>query len=154
LLQFQEHQKRGYVEDARRALSRLSANYFSHPSKKLNVVGITGTNGKTTTSFLVVSMFKQIAKAGLIGTTGYFYDGIRKEAPVTTPESLDLQRLLYDMLKRGISYVSMEASAHGITLHRLQDVEFRVKVFTNISQDHLDFYKCIYQYLSRPLRFL
>ena len=141
------------VEDARRALSRLSANYFSHPSKKLNVVGITGTNGKTTTSFLVVSMFKQIAKAGLIGTTGYFYDGIRKEAPVTTPESLDLQRLLYDMLKRGISYVSMEASAHGITLHRLQDVEFRVKVFTNISQDHLDFYKSMEDYARAKLSF-
>ena len=141
------------VEDARVSLSHLSANYFSHPSKKLNIVGITGTNGKTTTSFLVASMFKQIAKTGIVGTTGYFYDGIKEEASVTTPESLDLQRLFYDMSERGVSYVSLEVSAHGITLHRLQDVDFKVKVFTNISQDHLDFYKSLENYAKAKISF-
>jgi len=141
------------VENARIALSRLSANYFFHPSRKLNVIGITGTNGKTTTSFLIDSIFKQVGKTGIVGTTGCFYDGVKKKSSITTPESLDIQRLFCEMLNRGIEYVSLEVSAHGITLYRLHDVDFKVKVFTNVSQDHLDFYKTLENYGNTKFSF-
>jgi len=129
------------VADSRRALAGISACFFGNPSEHLTVVGITGTNGKTTTAYLVESILQQAGcKVGVIGTINYRYAGRTFDNPITTPESLDLQRILADMLSAGVSHVAMEASSHAIDLHRIRNCWFDVAVFINLSQDHLDFH--------------
>ena len=129
------------VADSRRALADISASFFGNPSEHLTVVGITGTNGKTTTAYLVESILHQAGcKVGVIGTINYRYGGRKFDNPITTPESLDLQHILADMLSAGVSHVAMEASSHAIDLHRIRSCWFDVAVFINLSQDHLDFH--------------
>ena len=130
------------VEDTRRALAALAASFYDHPSEKLVVVGITGTNGKTTTSYLIERILLQAGYApGVIGTVNYRYDGETYDNPVTTPESLDLQRILSRMLAAGVTHVILEVSSHALDLHRVDSCWMDVGVFTNLSQDHLDYHK-------------
>lgn len=123
-------------------LSKISALFYDYPSLKLNVIGITGTNGKTTVSYLTEHILKSAGyNTGLIGTINYKINNKKYPAPTTTPESLDLQRLLAKMLDANVQYVSMEVSSHSLKLHRVDDCHFKVAIFTNISEDHFDFHK-------------
>jgi UDP-N-acetylmuramyl-tripeptide synthetase len=129
------------VADTRQALADIAACFFDNPSERLAVIGITGTNGKTTSAYLVESILQQAGfEVGVIGTVNYRYAGQTFDTPITTPESLDLQRILADMLRAGVSHVVMEVSSHAIDLGRIRSCRFDVAVFINLTQDHLDFH--------------
>ncbi|MFO8083056.1 MAG: UDP-N-acetylmuramoyl-L-alanyl-D-glutamate--2,6-diaminopimelate ligase [Desulfobacterales bacterium] len=129
------------VENSRKALADLSARFYGYPSGKLVIIGVTGTNGKTTTSYLIESILEKAGlKVGVIGTINYRYPGKVFVNPVTTPESLDLQRILYEMVSEGISHVVMEVSSHAIDLGRIENCWMDVAVFTNLTLDHLDYH--------------
>ena len=129
------------VSSTRKALGGISSAFFGRPSEHLCVIGITGTNGKTTTTYLVESILAATGhKVGLIGTINYHYDGKTFPNPVTTPESLDIQRILSEMLGCGVTHVVMEISSHAIDLLRICNCYLDVGVFTNLSQDHLDYH--------------
>jgi len=135
------------VPNGRVALAQLSAAFFGHPSLEMRMVGVTGTNGKTTTSFLIESILKgRSLSCGVIGTVNYRYGGRVFPAPMTTPESYDIQRLLREMLDSGVTHVVIEVSSHALDLRRVDDCHFDVGVFTNFSQDHLDFHGDLDQY--------
>ena len=140
------------VRDARRALAPLSARFFGDPSRELTLVGVTGTNGKTSTTFLVESILGQAGRrVGLIGTVEVRFADVRQRALNTTPESLELQRTLRHMLDRGIDAVAMEVSSHGIALGRIAGCRFAVAALTNVTQDHLDFHGSMEFYLDSKL---
>ncbi len=137
------------IRDSRAALAAISANFYGHPASRLDLIGITGTNGKTTTSLLIESILRQNGSSpGVLGTLAYRWAGKQIPAPLTTPESLDLQRLFYDMLHDGVSHVVMEVSSHALALGRIAGCVFRVGVFTNLSQDHLDFHSTMEEYFA------
>ncbi len=129
------------VPDTRRALPRLAGAYYGHPSRALTVVGITGTNGKTTTSYLCEALLRARGlDTGVIGTIQYVVRGEARDAGQTTPEAIELQGLLAEMVAAGVGGVAMEVSSHALALHRVDGVAFDVAVFTNLTQDHLDFH--------------
>jgi UDP-N-acetylmuramyl-tripeptide synthetase len=135
------------VENSRRALAQLAAAHYGHPSGRMLVVGITGTNGKTTTSYLIESMLQKAGlSVGVIGTINYRYGGRQFDNPVTTPESHDLQRILFDMRAAGVTHVVMEVSSHALDLHRVHKCQFDLAVFTNFTQDHLDYHQSMDAY--------
>jgi UDP-N-acetylmuramoyl-L-alanyl-D-glutamate--2,6-diaminopimelate ligase len=137
------------VPDCRRALAPIAARFFGNPAGELTLVGITGTNGKTSTSYLVESILTQANwRTGLIGTVEIRYAGDRENAVNTTPESLDLQRTLRAMCNEQIDATVMEVSSHGLELGRVAGCAFRVAAFTNLSQDHLDFHGSMDAYLA------
>ncbi|MBI4418438.1 MAG: UDP-N-acetylmuramoyl-L-alanyl-D-glutamate--2,6-diaminopimelate ligase [Ignavibacteriales bacterium] len=137
------------VSNTRTALALLSANFYGHPSRKLTVIGVTGTNGKTTTTHLIKSMFEAAGqKTGLIGTIHHQIDDQSIPASHTTPESLELNKLLADMVASGCSAVSMEVSSHALHQSRVHGIHFSVAVFTNLSQDHLDYHKTMQEYFE------
>src|SRR2546423_12621519 len=127
------------VSHGRRALARLSANLYKHPANRLKLVGITGTNGKTTTAYLVESVF-QVAKrkSVLVGTIEYHVAGKILAAPHTTPEALELEQLFAQALANGATDGVMEVSSHALAQQRVYGVPFEVAVFTNLTRDHLD----------------
>jgi UDP-N-acetylmuramoyl-L-alanyl-D-glutamate--2,6-diaminopimelate ligase len=140
------------VEDSRAALALLANTYYGHPSGLLKLVGITGTKGKTTTSFLVRSILDAAGlQSGLIGTIDYRVGARVYSAPNTTPESLDLQRLLREMVDGGITHCVMEVSSHALALGRTDHCIFETAVFTNLAQDHLDFHKDLTSYFQAKL---
>jgi murE/murF fusion protein len=129
------------VDNSRKTLAEISAAFFQNPSEKLNIIGITGTNGKTTTAYLIESMLSASGiETGVIGTINYRYMGKIFENPVTTPESLDLQKILAEMLKEGVTHVVLEVSSHAIDLLRVENCFIDTGVFTNLTQDHLDYH--------------
>jgi len=129
------------VPDTRRALAPVSAAFFGHPSRELMLVGVTGTNGKTSTTYLVESILQRAGrKVGVIGTVEVRYAGEHLRTINTTPESLDLQRLLRTMRTAGVDAVAMEVSSHGLALGRVDGCRFVVAGVTNLTQDHLDFH--------------
>jgi UDP-N-acetylmuramoyl-L-alanyl-D-glutamate--2,6-diaminopimelate ligase len=141
------------VPSAREALARLADAYFGHPSRALAVVGITGTNGKTTTSILVDALLRTGGRpSGLIGTIEYRIGDERVAAGQTTPEALELQGLLARMVSRGVFGAAMEVSSHALALHRPDGIEFDVAVFTNLTQDHLDFHGTLDAYRDAKAR--
>lgn len=135
------------VEDARVALAEISAAFYHNPSEKLKLVGVTGTNGKTTTTNLIAQILEsQGHKVGVIGTLGArigdeFIAGSR-----TTPEALELQQLFAQMLEKGAEYAVMEVSSHALDLHRVDKCAFDIAVFTNLTQDHLDYHHSMEEY--------
>ena len=137
------------VSNSREALSKLAIQYYNHPFKGMNMIGITGTNGKTTTSYLLESILIAAgAMPGVIGTINYRLSGESLPAPVTTPESLDLMRLLREMADKGVTDVVMEVSSHALDQKRTEDCPFRVAVFTNFSRDHLDYHNSMEEYFK------
>ncbi len=137
------------VPDSRRALSHLAAAFYGHPARRLKLVGVTGTNGKTTTTHLLAAMYRAAGqRVGLIGTVENRIGERVLPVTHTTPESLDLQRLLAEMLEAGVTTVVMEVSSHALKLHRVADCEFDRAVFTNLTQDHLDFHGTLEDYLE------
>jgi UDP-N-acetylmuramoyl-L-alanyl-D-glutamate--2,6-diaminopimelate ligase/murE/murF fusion protein len=137
------------VENTRKALGKIAARFYGNPSMKLVLIGITGTNGKTTTSYLIESILASAGyKVGLIGTVNYRYSGKTFSNPVTTPESLDLQRILSEMSNDGITHVVMEVSSHALDLFRVEACFFDAAVFTNLTHDHLDYHRDMETYWS------
>lgn len=135
------------VKDPRKALAYISSRFYNHPSEKLFMIGITGTNGKTTTSYLIEQILIQTGlNAGVIGTVNYRYNGKIFPNPMTTPESLDLQRILFEMLQNGITHGVMETTSHAIDLHRVACCWYDIGVFTNLTQDHLDYHQDMESY--------
>lgn len=129
------------VEDSRKALASLSAAFFGYPSRELNVIGITGTNGKTTITYLVESILQLAGrKTAVIGTINYRFEGKVMPATQTTPESLDLQKKFREMAAHKINCCILEVSSHSLTLDRVYKTDFAIGVFTNLTQDHLDFH--------------
>jgi UDP-N-acetylmuramoyl-L-alanyl-D-glutamate--2,6-diaminopimelate ligase len=129
------------VEDTRDALARLSSAYFDDPSLKMKLVGVTGTNGKTTITYLMESIFEAAGfKPGIIGTVEYRFGSERRSAPHTTPESYDLQKLLGDMASSGVDACAMEVSSHALDMGRVVGCHFDGAIFTNLSPEHLDYH--------------
>jgi UDP-N-acetylmuramoyl-L-alanyl-D-glutamate--2,6-diaminopimelate ligase len=134
------------VPATRPALARLAAAYHGHPSRVLTVVGITGTNGKTTTSYLVDALLRAAGPTGILGTIQYVVGDEIRPAGQTTPEALDIQGMLATMRDRGVKGVAMEVSSHALALSRVDGLAFDVAVFTNLTQDHLDFHGTLEEY--------
>lgn len=129
------------VPDSRKALAQLSHRFYGNPSNLMDVTGITGTNGKTTLTFLLKSIFNHAGKnSGIIGTTGIYYNDIYKEVINTTPESKDLAMALTEMKYDGISNVFMEVSSHALDQGRAECINFSSAIFTNLTHDHLDYH--------------
>ncbi|MBI3582353.1 MAG: UDP-N-acetylmuramoyl-L-alanyl-D-glutamate--2,6-diaminopimelate ligase [Nitrospinae bacterium] len=141
------------VRDSRKALALISANFYGHPSREMSVIGITGTNGKTTISYLINSILKVNGfKTGLIGTIDYRFDGEIIPSSHTTPESLDLQQLFKRIAVSGGKYCVMEVSSHSLELDRVYGTRFETGVFTNLTQDHLDFHGNLEKYFFAKAR--
>jgi UDP-N-acetylmuramoyl-L-alanyl-D-glutamate--2,6-diaminopimelate ligase len=137
------------VRDVRETLSLLSSIFYGHPSRKLLLIGITGTNGKTTTSYLIGDILKrQGYRTGVIGTIGYRIGNIVQKAPNTTPESTDLQALFAAMVKKGVTACVMEVSSHALALKRVEHCAFDAALFTNLTEDHFDFHGNFRNYYS------
>ena len=141
------------VPDSRRALAKISSNFYGDPSSKVILIGITGTNGKTTTTYLLESIFKKAGwNVGVIGTINYRFGQKTTPALNTTPESLDLQRILWEMVREGTSHVIMEVSSHGLDLSRVLGCQFDGVVFTNLTSEHLDYHKTLERYFESKKR--
>jgi len=137
------------VDDVRKTMAQISSAYYGSPTKKLKLIGVTGTNGKTTTSFMIESILKAAGlKTGLLGTVEYRIGERRVQVNRTTPESLDLQSLFADMVDGGVEAAVIEVSSHAIDLLRVEACDFDVVVFTNLSQDHLDYHGTIDEYFG------
>jgi len=137
------------VPHGRRALARLSANFYKKPAERIAVTGITGTNGKSTTAFLVESILAAAGrKSALIGTIEYHVAGKILPAPHTTPEALELNRILHEALAQGATDAVMEVSSHALAQERVYGVPFDVAVFTNLTRDHLDYHATMEQYFA------
>ena len=141
------------VEDSREALAIIASNFWRNPSSKLKVIGITGTNGKTTTSYLIRSILSRSGlRPALIGTIRYELGDKLLPAPNTTPDPIELQRLMGEAIGLGLKSVVMEVSSHGLQLRRVDGVRFDVGVFSNLSRDHLDFHGTFESYREAKLR--
>jgi UDP-N-acetylmuramoyl-L-alanyl-D-glutamate--2,6-diaminopimelate ligase len=141
------------VSDARLALALLADAFYGHPSQQMPVIGITGTNGKTTTAYLLASMLDAAgSRAGLLGTVAYRVGTEEREALRTTPEAPEVQRLLRDMLDQGCRSAVMEVSSHALALRRVDGVRFAAGVFSNRTRDHLDFHEDMEAYFAAKRR--
>src|SRR2546427_9217012 len=139
------------VPSVRVSLARLAGAFYGHPSTQLTLVGITGTNGKTTTSYLVEALLRARGLGtGVIGTIQYVLGDETRPANQTTPEALDLQAMLAHMRDRGVRGVAMEVSSHALALARAEGIAFDVAGFTILTQDHLDFHRTLASYLLAP----
>ncbi|XP_009346746.2 UDP-N-acetylmuramoyl-L-alanyl-D-glutamate--2,6-diaminopimelate ligase MurE homolog, chloroplastic [Pyrus x bretschneideri] len=136
------------VEDTNADLPALAASFYRYPSKNMAVIGITGTNGKTTTAYLIKGMYEAMGlRTGMLSTVAYYVHGDNKlESPNTTPDAVLVQNLMAKMLHNGAEAVVMEASSHGLALSRCDEVDFDIAVFTNLTRDHLDFHKTEEEY--------
>src|SRR4051812_18529520 len=137
------------VKDVREALARLASGYYQNPSSKLKVIGVTGTNGKTTVSFMIKAMLEQAGiKTGLMGTVHYEIGERMIPAQRTTPESLEVQQMMAQMLRAGCTACVMEVSSHALEQKRVLGVEFDVAIFTNLTHDHLDYHGDMENYFA------
>jgi len=137
------------VPHGRRALARISANFYRRPAEKLTLTGITGTNGKTTTSFLVEAMLRAAGRGTvMVGTIDYHIAGRTLPAPHTTPESLELNQLFREGLRAGASEAVMEVSSHALAQQRVFGIPYDVAIFTNLTRDHLDYHRDFDEYFA------
>ncbi len=136
------------VADSRLALAQISANWFGHPADKMTMIGVTGTNGKTTSTYLLKHILEDAlgAKVGLVGTIQNMVGDAVVETERTTPESYELQKLFARMYDAGCTHVIMEVSSHALVLHRVNGITFETGVFSNLTQDHLDFHQTMEEY--------
>jgi len=142
------------VMSSRRALGVLAKNYFGNPSARLCLVGVTGTNGKTTTTYILESILvKAGLKCGVLGTVNYRYNNKTYPAPNTTPESYEMQKILRAMADEGVTHVIAEVSSHAIDLKRVDDCDFDLGVFTNLTHEHLDYHLTMKNYFQAKKRF-
>ena len=142
------------VTSVRAAMSRMAAAFYGHPAKEMRLVGVTGTKGKTTTTYMIKSILETAGlKTGLVGTTGNMIGDRRIASNYTTPDPIDLQRDLRAMADEGVDAVIMEVSAHAIDMFRLDGLSFEVGAYTNLSQDHLDYFGTMENYFECKKRF-
>ncbi len=141
------------VPDSRRALADVAARFFGHPARRLTLIGVTGTNGKTSTVRMIESILLASGRrAGSLGTISVRYPGFEEKSSLTTPESLDLQRWLARMRDAGVVAVAMEVSSHSLALGRVRGLRFAAGVFTHLTQDHLDFHEDMESYAAAKAR--
>ncbi len=137
------------TDDVQALLGKMASRFYGMPSTRLHVTGITGTNGKTTTTFLIESMLKAAGrKGGVIGTISYRYGGLELKADNTTPGATESHSLLKDMYESGVKFVAMEVSSHALDQKRVEGIEFDIGIFTNLTHDHLDYHGDIDSYKS------
>ena len=137
------------TKNTRHALAEISAAYYNYPSEKINVIGVTGTNGKTTTTYLIKTILDYAGyKTGVIGTIGNMIGDRKLHADRTTPESLELQQLFSEMAEEDVKYAAMEVSSHSLSLDRVAGVRYSTAIFTNLTQDHLDYHKTMENYMK------
>ncbi|MDR1952446.1 MAG: UDP-N-acetylmuramoyl-L-alanyl-D-glutamate--2,6-diaminopimelate ligase [Elusimicrobiota bacterium] len=137
------------VKDVFAFMGIFCAKFYNHPDKEMKIIGITGTNGKTTVSYMIESILSYAKiECGVIGTINYRYKGKVMDSPNTTPQSADLFAMMRDMLDDGVKYLVMEVSSHGLALGRTAQIDFDTAVWTNLTQDHLDFHKNIEDYFE------
>ncbi len=137
------------VSDGRAAMARLAAAFYGYPAREMKLVGVTGTKGKTTTNYLFKAIMEQAGyKCGLIGTTGNMIGDQKLKSDLTTPDPIDLQATLRQMADAGVQIVSMEVSAHAVDMHRLDGMSFEAACYTNLSQDHLDYFHTMENYFE------
>jgi UDP-N-acetylmuramyl-tripeptide synthetase len=141
------------VPNSRAALARLAGEFYGHPSRKLKLIGVTGTNGKTTTTHIIESILSERYRVGLMGTLYYKVAGEVRKSKDTTPEPPDLQEIFIQMVEGKCTYCVMEVSSHGVDFHRVDGLEFEAGVWTNLTQDHLDYHKTMEAYRECKLRF-
>ena len=143
------------VKKTRNIMPKICNNFFGNIKEKLKFIGVTGTNGKTTTTHIIYNILnKSGKKAGLIGTNGVFFGKKKLPLNLTTPDTVELFYILNDMNTSSIEYVVMEVSAHAIALNKLKGLKFEVGLFTNLTQDHLDYFKTMHNYALAKLKFL
>ena len=136
-----------HVDDSRHVLAWLSDRFYGRPSDRLDLIGITGTNGKTTLTYILEKIFETAGHScGVIGTINYRYGGNEYPAPMTTPEALEINRMLHEMAGKGVEKCCIEVSSHSLTLKRVRELRFAVGVFTNLTRDHLDYHKTFEHY--------
>ncbi|ACL69660.1 UDP-N-acetylmuramoyl-L-alanyl-D-glutamate--2,6-diaminopimelate ligase [Halothermothrix orenii] len=141
------------VNDSRETMGYLASTFYNYPLKNLSLIGVTGTNGKTTTTYLIKAILEEAGfNTGLVGTIKNIIGDETLPATRTTPESLDLYRLFARMVDSGVTHAVMEVSSHALDLKRVEGMEFKIGVFTNISQDHLDYHKSLDEYLKAKSR--
>ncbi len=141
------------VSNSRKALAQIAANYYGHPASKMTMIGVTGTNGKTTTTFLIKQMLEGVSqstvgKVGLIGTVEYAIGDEKLPATHTTPESLEMQQLFAQMVLKGCTHCVMEVSSHALHQYRVSGIPFSAAVFSNLTQDHLDYHGTMDEYFT------
>ena len=142
------------VKSSRKALAIISSNYFDNPSSKLNLIGVTGTNGKTTIATLLFDLYTELEiKSGLISTVKISYDNKNFQANQTTPDSLSINRFLSEMVNSNVRYCFMEVSSHGIDQNRTDGLVFKGGIFTNLTHDHLDYHESFENYRDTKKRF-
>jgi UDP-N-acetylmuramoyl-L-alanyl-D-glutamate--2,6-diaminopimelate ligase len=141
------------VPDSRHALALAANEFYGFPSRKMKMIGITGTNGKTTTTHIIEAILGQKYVTGLIGTLYYKVAGQIRKSKDTTPEPPDLMEIFIDMVNCGVEYCAMEVSSHGMDFHRVDGVEYEVGAWTNFTQDHLDYHKTMEAYRECKLQF-
>jgi len=135
------------VENSRVALAKLATNYYGNPSQDLNMIGVTGTNGKTSVTFLIKNLLKkQGHKSAIIGTTGIYIDDEKVESSLTTPDSVTINKILRQVADQGIKYVIMEVSSHALDQNRASYLDFDIALFTNLTHDHLDYHETFEAY--------
>ncbi|MGV1060492.1 UDP-N-acetylmuramoyl-L-alanyl-D-glutamate--2,6-diaminopimelate ligase [Clostridium perfringens] len=141
------------VKDTRKALAIMSSNYFGNPKNKLKIIGITGTNGKTTSAFIIKSILEKAGfMTGLIGTIANYIGNKKVDAVRTTPESYELHELFKNMVDAGVEYCVMEVSSHSLELDRVYGIQFEEGIFTNLTRDHLDFHKTFENYYNAKFK--
>ena len=137
------------VNNSRIALAELSKGFYKDPTSKLKLVGITGTNGKTTSTFILKNILQSVGyKTGLVGTIANYVGDVKVDSKLTTPESNDLNKFFYDMIEAGCSHAIMEVSSHSLVLNRVYGLDFSAAIFSNITSDHLDFHQTFDEYLN------
>jgi len=135
------------VKNARLAMSLIACRFFGNPAEKLKLIGVTGTNGKTTITNMLASILEYSGKkTAIIGTNGVFINGVRYETNMTTPDPIEFQKYLAFMIKKHIEFVCVEVSAHAIDLNKIEGIKFESVIFTNLTEDHLDYYKTMENY--------
>ncbi len=140
------------VDDTRKALAVIASNFYDNPSKKLKIIGVTGTNGKTSTSFFVKNILDFMGiKCGIIGTIKNCWDTEETESTFTTPEPMELHRLLNEMVKSGCEYCVMEVSSQALSQNRVYGIDFCASAITNITPEHLDYHECMENYIDAKL---
>ena len=134
-----------YVENIRKNLGIIASNYYNWPQNKIKIIGVTGTNGKTTSTYILENILENTSR---IGTTGHRILDVNKETTNTTPESIDLIKLLDESVKKGVEYFIMEVSSHALEIGRVEMLKFDSAIYTNLTQDHLDFHETMENYFQ------
>lgn len=141
------------VDDTREAMSIISSNFYGNPSRKMKMIGVTGTNGKTTTVNLIKTVLDKAGiNCGVIGTLGAYYNDKKVESSLTTPDPIMLHKILNEMYLGGVKAVVMEVSAHALDLKKVHGITYEIGIFTNLTQDHLDYFSTMEEYKNAKLK--